>query len=110
MTTGPNPPMDSRRLLKLAKLAVGIVLLVVALLVVPPWVVTFWSSLPRSVTRGLAIGFLWTLLASYAIAMVAALVSIAVLTRATLRARRKGARHRFQGRLLLLSVSTLFSL
>jgi hypothetical protein len=90
--------------------AVLIVLAYVAWQLVPAWLSVLWSSLPRTVTRSLATGFLTGLLIAYAIVAVSLVLGLAILVVILVRSPAALRRLPRLGRLLLFSVSLLVSL
>jgi hypothetical protein len=70
-----------------------------------PWLASLLLSIPRSITRALALGFLWTMLAGCVAMALSGVVGIPLLMQRLAQARRRGESRPLAARALLLCVS-----
>jgi hypothetical protein len=106
----PERSTSLRSLARPILVAVLIVLGFVAWQLVPAWLSLLWSSLPRSMTRSIATGFLTGVLIAYAATAVSLVVGLGILVVVLVRWPGALRRQPWLGRLLRLGVSLLFSL
>ncbi len=106
MTTRSQPALR-RRLARSISLALGITVLLLAVMIVPPW---FSAVVPASMVRKAAVALLLGAQPAYAVILATTLASSGLLGRALYRAKRRGEARPHCARFLVLSVACLFGL
>src|SRR5262249_18291625 len=90
---------DRTRIVKVSGIALAITLGLIALAILPQWVVVF---VPEWLFRRIAIAFLWVIAAAYSLSLIAAVVGALALGPLVVRARRRSRSVAFVARCLLL--------